>query len=44
MLGVRRASITLAAGELREQGLLQYHRGQLRILDLTGLKRAGEPT
>jgi CRP-like cAMP-binding protein len=37
MLGVRRVSITLAAGELRDQGLLHYHRGQLRILDLPGL-------
>ena len=44
MLGVRRVSITLAAGELREQGLLNYHRGQLHILDLPGLIRAGEPT
>jgi CRP-like cAMP-binding protein len=42
MLGVRRVSITLAAGELREQGLLNYHRGQLHILDLPGLMRAGE--
>jgi CRP-like cAMP-binding protein len=44
MLGVRRVSITLAAGELREQGLLNYHRGQMHILDVPGLMRAGEPT
>jgi len=37
MLGVRRVSITLAAGELRDQGLLHYSRGQLHILDLAGL-------
>jgi CRP-like cAMP-binding protein len=43
MLGVRRVSITLAAGELREQGLLHYSRGQLRILDLPGLIRASKP-
>lgn len=42
MLGVRRVSITLAASELRELGLLQYSRGQLRILDLTGLIRASQ--
>lgn len=42
MLGVRRVSITLAAGELRERGLLHYSRGQLRILDLTGLIRASQ--
>jgi len=44
MLGVRRVSITLAAGELREEGLLHYHRGRLHILDLPALMRAGEPT
>ena len=42
MLGVRRVSITLAAGELREQDLLQYNRGQLRILDLPGLIRVSK--
>ncbi len=40
MLGVRRVSITLAAGELRDQGLLSYNRGRLRILDLPGLIQA----
>jgi CRP-like cAMP-binding protein len=43
MLGVRRVSITLAAGELREQGLLHYSRGQLRIVDLPGLILASKP-
>lgn len=42
MLGVRRVSITLAAGELREQGLLSYSRGQMRLLDLPGLSRAAQ--
>jgi len=40
MLGVRRVSITLSAGELRDQGLLSYSRGRLRILDLPGLIQA----
>lgn len=40
MLGVRRVSITLAAGVLRDQGLLKYNRGQLQILDLQGLIQA----
>ena len=44
MLGVRRVSITLAAGELRDKGLLRYSRGQVHILDMPGLMRAGEPT
>ena len=43
MLGVRRVSITLAAGELRDQGLLSYSRGQVRILDMSGLMRASQP-
>ena len=43
MLGVRRVSITLAAGELRDAGLLHYSRGQVHILDMPGLMRAGEP-
>ena len=44
MLGVRRVSITLAAGELRTQGLLDYHRGRLHILDLAGLVQASSST
>jgi CRP-like cAMP-binding protein len=42
MLGVRRVSITLAAGQLREQGLLSYCRGQVRLLDLSGLAQAAQ--
>lgn len=38
MLGVRRASITLAAVELKEQGLLDYQRGRIQILDRRGLE------
>lgn len=44
MLGVRRVSITLAAGELKDAGLLHYSRGQVHILDMPGLMRAGEST
>lgn len=43
MLGVRRVSITLAAGQLRDQGLLSYSRGQVRLLDLDGLQQAAKP-
>lgn len=42
MLGVRRVSITLAAGQLREQGLLSYSRGRVHLLDLIGLKQAAQ--
>ena len=38
MLGVRRVSITLAAGELKERGLIAYQRGVLNILNLAGLQ------
>lgn len=39
MLGVRRVSITLAAGELRDLGLLNYSRGHLHIVDKAALER-----
>jgi CRP-like cAMP-binding protein len=38
MLGVRRATVTTAAGGLREEGLISYHRGHLQILDRKGLE------
>lgn len=37
MLGVRRVSITLAAGELRDSGYLTYNRGHLHIVDKAAL-------
>ncbi len=37
MLGVRRVSITHAAGGLQALGLIHYHRGALRVLDRAGL-------
>ncbi|HSQ73513.1 MAG TPA: Crp/Fnr family transcriptional regulator [Rubrivivax sp.] len=40
MLGVRRVGITAAAGALQRAGLIAYHRGELRVLDRTGLERA----
>lgn len=38
MLGVRRASITLAAVELRAAKLIEYRRGKLLVLDAAGLE------
>lgn len=40
MLGVRRVGITHAAGGLQRSGLIEYHRGRVRVLDRTGLEGA----
>lgn len=40
MLGVRRVGITAAAGTLQRQGFIAYHRGELQVLDRTGLEAA----
>ena len=40
MLGVRRVSITVAAGALQRGGLIAYHRGDFTVLDRTGLEAA----
>lgn len=40
MLGVRRVSITAAAGDLQRDGLISYSRGRLEVLDRPGLERA----
>jgi CRP-like cAMP-binding protein len=38
MLGVRRVGITVAAGMLQHQGLIAYHRGELRVCNREGLE------
>jgi CRP-like cAMP-binding protein len=38
MLGVRRPSVTVAAGMLQKGGLIQYQRGRIRIVDRAGLE------
>ena len=40
MLGVRRPTVTLAAGALKKAGLIEYSRGSVKILDREGLESA----
>lgn len=39
-LGVRRVGVTTAAGELQRLGLIEYHHGDLHLLDRAGLEAA----
>jgi len=40
MLGMRRVGITAAAKTLQRGGLIEYHRGEIKVLDRSGLEAA----
>jgi CRP-like cAMP-binding protein len=39
MVGVTRSTVSLAAGALKDEGLVDYSRGHLEIMDVAGLER-----
>lgn len=43
MLGTRRVGVTHAAGALQSRGLIEYRRGEIVVLDRTGLESAACP-
>ena len=40
MLGSNRTNVTAAAASLKSAGLIEYHRGSIRILDQEELEKA----
>lgn len=39
MMGVRRTSVTQVAGRMQSSGLLTYHRGKMKLVDLNAMRK-----
>jgi CRP-like cAMP-binding protein len=39
MMGVRRTSVTQVAGKMQESGLLSYHRGTMKLIDVRAMRK-----
>lgn len=40
MLGVRRSTVSIAAGTLQKAGIIRYHHGKITVIDRVGLENA----
>ncbi|UPT62257.1 MAG: helix-turn-helix domain-containing protein [Hyphomonadaceae bacterium JAD_PAG50586_4] len=40
MLGVRRSTVSIAAGTLQKAGIIRYHHGKITVVDRVGLENA----
>ncbi len=38
MLGARRSGVTVSAGQLQDEGVISYRRGQIIVIDRAGLE------
>lgn len=43
MLGARRGGVTEAAGRLQKEGMIEYARGRITVMDRPALERRGRP-
>jgi hypothetical protein len=40
MLGIRRLTVTISAGALQREGLIEYTRGRIKVKNRAGLEKA----
>jgi len=39
MMGVRRTTVSEVAARMQEQGLISYHRGRMKLVDVEGMRK-----